>query len=106
MLVPTTVALLTFLLGMAFEEAILKPLVIKFTQSQIKKFVKPTLNVLDEKIKLPNNWESFIQEKEDWVMSAIIPEVKETIPEDKIKEVVFETLKEFDMKTFLSKVGK
>lgn len=63
----TVILVIVFLVGMAFEEAILKPLVVAFTKNRLKAYLKPGYDKLDALIKLPENWERFTDEKFNFV---------------------------------------
>lgn len=91
-----------FKLGL--NEAIIKPIVVRFTQNKIKKYIKPLLTNLDEKLNLPENFEKLLQDKSDWILDTVIPEVvEEDLNESELKSLIKETLKEFNLNIFLEK---
>lgn len=92
---------------MGVEEAFVKPLAIKFAQANIRKFVKPALDIIDEKIQLPENWEKFVDQKGDWIMTAVLPELKEVeLSEPQLNLLKNKVIQEFDLSVFLEKVRK
>lgn len=104
-MVTTIVSVLIFLAGMAFEEAILKPLVISFTKNKLKAYLKPGYDKLDSLIKLPENWEKFQKEKFDWVYNTVVEDTNqyEELAERVKKEVTNELIANFSLEAFLKK---
>jgi hypothetical protein len=72
--------LLFFLLGLAFTEAILKPIIVLFTQRQIRKYVPIVLDRLDP------------------ILPEAIRQLSETELREKVISTIFDVGVEFDEK--------
>ena len=94
-----------FQLGL--NEAIIKPIVVRITQNKVKRYIKPLLTNLDEKLNLPENFEKLLQDKSEWILETVIPEVDpKELTESEIKTLIKDTLKEFNLEIFLEKNGR
>lgn len=91
--------MLNTLIKLALAETILKPVLIHITKILLKNYLKPLYNTLDEKIKLPEEWESFIDTPVDYIYSIVM---EESLPVDKnlFSDLI---LDQFNLKTYLSK---
>jgi hypothetical protein len=93
----------TFLLSillLALTEVVVKPLVIKLTKRGLKLYAKPAFNKLDSLLLLPDNWQKFVDNSQEFILEAVLPE---DISKDIAKEVTLYMLDNFDLQTFLKK---
>lgn len=93
----------TFLLSvvlLAFTETLLKPVVVNLTKLSIKKYLVPAYNKLDELLIVPENWQKFIDNAEEFLYNSVLPEDLEP---DLSEQVIAYMIKHFDLQTFLRK---
>lgn len=93
-----TIILSLILLGLT--EAILKPVVTNLFKLGIKKYLVPAYDKLDALLLVPDNWQHFVDDAEEFLYKSVLPEdIEPTVAEKVVKEVV----NNFDLKTFLAK---
>lgn len=88
------------LILLAINEAVVKPLIVKLTQLGIKKYIAPAYSKLDTLLMLPDNWQKFADNAEEFIYKSVIPE---DVPLVESEKLVRHLVKNFDLTTFLDK---
>lgn len=90
---------------LAITEAILKPILTRFVQIGIKAYIPSAFDRLDELLAIPENWQKFVDDAEEFIYDSVLPNQLE---EDVAEQLTDYLINYFDMATFLTKteVGK
>jgi hypothetical protein len=95
-----TILLSLILLGLT--EAVLKPLMTRLTQMGIRHYLLPAYERLDNLLTIPDNWQRFVDNAEDFIMDAVIPD---QLDQDTAEKLTDYLIANFDMEVFLLKSG-
>lgn len=85
---------------LAFTEAILKPLITRLTQIGIRAYIMPAYERLDELLTIPDNWQRFVDDAENFIFDTVIPD---QLDDDTAINLVNHLITNFDLDTFLTK---
>jgi hypothetical protein len=88
---------------LGFTEVVLKPVITRIFKIGIQGYLVPAYAKLDELLLMPDNWEHFVDNAEEFLYKCVIPE--ELVEEDLelAEDLVAYIIDNFSLKTFLRK---
>jgi hypothetical protein len=99
-----TFILSVLLLGLT--EVVIKPVITRIFKIGIQAYLVPAYTKLDNLLLLPDNWEHFIDNAEEFLYKYVIPAELAEEDFELAEDLVAYLIDNFDLKTFLRKQGQ